>query len=156
MKPRRNKIRERGEGLVIVIILLALLGGGYWYLVSSRRNTEKEAWAFGREVAERIAIKQDTQFINQNLSPQAQVAFPPSWRERLFQNIREHGAINGPINLTGQVRFTSHFFEPRGVFRAQLNFPEMPAYLDIAVTANGGPWQIDALNLTWTPAPSNW
>jgi len=156
MNRHRVRIRQKGEGLVLVIIVLALLGCGYWYLVSSRKTTEKEAWAFGQEVADRIAVKQDTRFVDLNLSPQAQVAFPPSWRERLFQNIREHGGVKGPVSLTGQVRFTSYFFEPRGVFRAQLNFPDMPGYLDVAVTANGGPWQIDALNLTWSPAPSTW
>jgi hypothetical protein len=152
MTRRLARIRASGQVLFLVIIILALLGGGYWFLSSARRNTEKEAWAFARVVAERIALQHDERFVDLNLSSRAKIDFPPSWRSRLFENVRNLGTPDRTIGLTGEVKFSSYFFEPKGVFRAQLNYPGMPAYLDIAVSPSRGPWQIDSLNLTWHPA----
>ena len=148
---RAASLRERGQVLVLVIIVLALIGGGYWYLISSRRDAEKQAWTFAREVAERIALQQDARFINLNLSPKAQVAMPPSARDLLIVNLRNLGTPDRNIGLTGKVEFASYFFDPKGAFRAQLNYPSAPAYLDIAISASNGPWCIDSLNLVSSP-----
>lgn len=152
MTRRIARVHASGQVLFVVIIVLALLGGGYWFLNSARRNTEKEAWAFARQVAERIVLQQDQRFVELNLSSRAKLEFPPSYRMRLIENVRNLGTPDRDIRLTGKVKFESYFFEPKGVFRAQINYPAMPAYLDMAVSPSRGPWQIDALNITWHPA----
>jgi hypothetical protein len=152
MKKRARHVREKAEGLVLVIVILAIFGGAGWYLYSSRHNSEKEAWAYAREVAEHIALERDARFIDLNLSSPAQVEMPPSFRERLLTHLGELGAPDKRINLTGKVTFSSYFFEPHGSFRAEINFPARPVYLDMSISPSRGPWQIDALNLTWNPA----
>jgi hypothetical protein len=151
---RATRVREQGEGLVLIIVILAVLGGVCWYLFSNRRNVEKEAQIYAREVAEHIALQRDARFIDLNLSPQAQVELPPSARQRLVAQIGELGAADRQIKITGRVTFNSYFFEPKGSFRAQINFSAAPAFLDMVVSASHGPWQIDELNLTRTPNPT--
>ena len=148
----RSRARDRAEGLVLVIVILAVLGGIAWYLYSSRRNSEKEAWAYAREVAEHIALQRDARFIDLNLSSQAQVEMPPSFRERILTKLGELGVPDKRMNITGHVTFSSYFFEPHGSFRAEINTPMTPVYLDMSISPSHGPWQIDALNLTWNPA----
>ena len=151
MKRRDEHVNRRGEGLVLVIVIIAVLGGVAWYLYSSRRSTEKEAWAYAREVAEHIALQRDARFIDLNLSPEAQVDFPPSFRERILTKLGELGPPDKRIHLTGRVTFSSYFFEPHGSFRAEVGFPNGRAYLDMGLSPSHGPWQIEALNLTWNP-----
>jgi hypothetical protein len=151
MKRRDARVRGRGQGLVLIIVILAIIGGAAWYLVSSRRDTEKEAFNYAREVAEHIALQRDARFIDLNLSHEAQMEMPPSFRERILTKIAELGPADKQMTITGKVRFTSYFFEPKGSFRAKINFPSSPVYLDMAISPSHGPWQIDALNLTWTP-----
>jgi hypothetical protein len=154
MKRRGTRVREKAEGLVLVLVILAILGGAAWYLYSSRRNSEKEAWNYAREVAEHIALKCDARYVDLNLSSKGQVEIPPSFRERVFKKIAELGPPDQNIKMTGRVTFNTYFFEPRGSFRAEINFPGTPGYLDMAVSPSRGPWQIDALNLTWNPNPT--
>jgi hypothetical protein len=154
MKTRGACIRVRGEGLVLVIVILAILGGGYWYLLSTRRNSEQEAWNYAREVAEHVALQRDARFVDLNLSARAQVEMPPSSRERILNKLGELGAPDKRINLTGHVDFSSHFFDPKGSFRAQINFPASAVYLDMSISPSRGPWQIDALTVTWNQGPS--
>jgi hypothetical protein len=151
-KRRQARLRKQGEGLVLIIVIVAVLGGISWYLYSSRRNSEKEAWAYAREVAEHIALQRDARFIDLNLSSQAQVEIPPSFRERILTKLGELGIPDKRINLTGKVTFSSYLFEPHGSFRAEVNTPMTPVYLDMSISPSHGPWQIDALNLTWNPA----
>jgi hypothetical protein len=148
----RSRAWDRAEGLVLVIVILAVLGGIAWYLYSSRRNSEKEAWAYAREVAEHIALQRDARFIDLNLSSQAQVEMPPSFRERMLTKLGELGVPDKRMNITGHVTFSSYVFEPHGSFRAEINTPMTPVYLDMSISPSHGPWQIDALNLTWNPA----
>ena len=149
---RPGRAQDRAEGLLLIIVILAVLGGISWYLYSSRRSSEKEAWAYAREVAEHIALQRDARFIDLNLSFQAQVEIPPSFRERILTKLGELGVPDKRINLTGKVTFSSYFFEPHGSFRAEVNTPMTPVYLDMSISPSHGPWQIEALNLTWNPA----
>ena len=150
-KRRDARVRKQAEGLLLVIVILAVLGGISWYLYSSRRNSEKEAWAYAREVAEHIALQRDARYVDLNLSPPGQVEIPPSFRERIFTKLAELGPPDKRINLTGKVTFSSYFFEPHGSFRAEVGFPNGRTYLDMAISPSHGPWQIDILNLTWNP-----
>ena len=151
MKRRGARVHDRAEGLVLVIVILALLGGASLWLISSRRSTEKEAWDYAREVAEHILLQRDARFVDRNLSYRAQIEMPPSFRERILAKLAELGPPDKNIQLTGKVHFTSYFFEPNGQFRAKINSANSPVYLDMAVSPSHGPWQIEALNLTWTP-----
>jgi hypothetical protein len=143
--------RRKGEGLVFVLVILAILCGIVWYLYNSRRNTEKEGWAYAREVADHIVLQKDTRYVDQNIAAQAQVGMPPSFRERIFNKLNELGAPDRNIKLQGHLNFSSYFFEPRGYFRAEVAFPSGPAYLDMTISPSHGPWQIEGLNLTWDP-----
>jgi hypothetical protein len=140
-----------GQILVLLIILLAILGGGYWYMLQSKQANEKAARAFAQEVATHIVMQHDDRFLARAIAPTAQVTYPPSWRYRLFSQLQDLGTPAPNIELDGQVTFTSGFFEPRGDFHAKINFPDGPAVLDLQVSHPRALWQIDAINLTWTP-----
>ena len=146
--------RERGQVIVLILIVLALIGGGAWWLFTSKRQSETDARVFAQQAAERMAIQFDRKFLDQHLGPEAQVQFPPSFRERLLNHLRELGVPSPQIDLEGKVTFTSRFFEPSGQFRARLMYPEKPAFLDLAVSRPHAHWQIDYLNLTYVPTPT--
>ena len=76
---------------------------------------------------------------------------PPSYRERIFTKLAELGTPNRDIKLTGQVTFSSYFFDARGNFRAEAVFPNGPAHLSVVVSPSHGPWQIEGLDLIWDP-----
>lgn len=148
---RSARTTRGGEGLLLAVVLLLILGALAWYLFSSRRNTEREAWAYAREVAEHVILQRDSRWIDANLSYQAQLVMPPSFRERIFTKLAELGTPNRDIKLTGHVTFSSYFFDARGNFRAEATFPNGPAHLIIAVSPSHGPWQIEGLDLIWDP-----
>lgn len=148
---RCGRARMRGEGLLLVVVIVAILGGIAWYLYSSRRNSEKEGWAYAREIAEHIVLQRDAHYIDLNIAPEVQAQMPPSFRERILTKLGELGAPDKRMNLSGKVTFSSYFFEPHGSFRAEVGFPNGRAYLDMAISPSHGPWQIDGLNLTWNP-----
>jgi hypothetical protein len=144
--------RNSGEGLVLVIIVVAILAAGIWYLFSQRQASERQALAFARAVAERV-VADDERFLDASLTPHAQVKYPPSWRARLFEKVRAKGKPVRPIEVTGDVQFTSYFFSPQGRFKAEYAYGDMPMYLYLDVMANGSLWQIEGMNLVWYPAP---
>ncbi len=147
----RRQHPASGQVLVLLVILLAIMGGGYWYMNQSKQANEKAARAFAQEAATRIVMQQDDRFLAFAIAPESQITYPPSWRYRLFSRLHDLGAPAPPIELDGRVTFTSGFFEPRGDFHAKINFPEGPAFLDLQVSHPRALWQIDAINLIWTP-----
>jgi hypothetical protein len=152
---RKNPgVRESGQVIVLILIVLALVGGGVWWLFTSKRQSEEDARAFAQQAAQRLAIQFDRKFLDQRLGPEAQVQFPPSFRERLLNHLRDLGVPAAQIDLDGRVTFTSRFFEPNGQFRARLMYPEKPAFLDLIVSHPHALWQIDYLNLTYVPTPT--
>jgi hypothetical protein len=154
MKRGRNSNRKGEGGLALWIIVAALVGGALWFLYSSRRDGEKNARAFAAEVAQRVAVNYDDKYLHVHLSPEAQVKFLASYRERLLQNLRSFGPVKQPIPIKGDVRFSSGFFEPVGTFRAELVYPNMTAALDLLISRGMTVWQINEINLTWTPPPT--
>lgn len=154
MRLARNS-RIRGEGgIALWIIILALIGGGLWFLYSSRRDGEKNARAFANEVVQRVAVNYDEKYLHVHLSPEAQVKYLASWRERMMQHLRGLGTPKQPIEVKGDVQFTSGFFDPHGTFRAELTYPTTTAVLELFVTRGMTVWQVDDINLIWTPAPT--
>jgi hypothetical protein len=146
--------RIRGEGMGLWIIVLALVGGALWFLFSSRKDGEKNARAFAAEVAQKIAVNYDGKYFHVHLSPAAQTKYLQSWRDRMLQNLRSFGPVKQPIPITGDVHFNSYFFEPMGTFRVELVYPTMTAYLDLVITRGMTVWQVDEINLTWSPPPT--
>ena len=136
------------------MIVLLLLSGIVWWLYSSRQDAEKNARIFATEVTKRVAISYDEKFLHVHLSPEAQITYLKSWRDRLLDRLREFGVPAQPIDVQGNVAFTSYFFDPKGTFRAQLNYPTTSAQLDLGISRGMTVWQVDMINLTWNPPPT--
>ena len=151
---RTRTARIRGEGLVLLFIILAILGGGAWYVYSSRKEAEKNCAIFAQQVAERVIVHQDQKYLHVRLGPAAQIKYLQSWRERLMYQLRQLGTPTQPIEVKGQVHFTSGFFKPHGEFRAEVQYPTTKAYLDLSISSGMTVWQIDEINLTWDPPPT--
>ena len=152
-----NKLAQRhrkpaGEGLVVVIILLAIVAGGAWWLFSLKKNSDKDARAFGREMIERLAVHHDKAFFSDHLSPQARLDYPPSQQDYIVQKLTEMGTPAQPIPIAEVVTFESQFFSPRGYFTAQLNYPGQGATMVIAVSHPVGKWQVDNIEMNWMKA----
>ena len=108
---------------------------------------------FAREMVKRLAVNYDTKYLHLHLSPEAQVTYIPSWRDRLVERLREFGVPAEPIEVTGQVRFSSHFFDPHGSFQARLIYPKTSASLELEISRGMTAWQVTAINLVWNPPP---
>jgi hypothetical protein len=80
-----------------------------------------------------------------------QIKYPPSWRDRFFDRLRSLGAPSGEPDVEGRVVFTSQFFKPVGEFSCHVAYPHAPATISLGISRPSGWWQIDYLNLTWTP-----
>ncbi|MEY2489569.1 MAG: hypothetical protein QOC70_1511 [Verrucomicrobiota bacterium] len=147
--------RIGGEGgLALLVIVLLLLGGIVWWLYSSRQDAEKNARIFAAEVATRVAINFDEKFLHVHLSPDAQKTFLRSSRDRLLDRLREFGVPAQPIEIQGNVIFTSYFFDPHGTFHAQLKYPTTTAQLELDISRGMTVWQVDSINLPYIPPPA--
>jgi len=143
----------KGEGLSIWIIVLAILAGGVWFLYSSRKDSVREAQAFSQEVSRKLTDEFDDHYLITHLNPENQAAHLPAWRERLFRSLRSFGPKTKPAEVTGDVRFTSYFFEPRATYKIDLTYATMPAHIDMEVSKAMVGWRIDEINLVWNPPP---
>jgi hypothetical protein len=137
-----------GQVLVVVIILLALIGGGYWWLNSHKQTMDREGRAFGREMIQRLVVNHDISFFSSNLGPQAKLDYPPSQQQYILSKFTELGVPAQPIKIDENMTWESHFFEPKGFFTAQLNYPGQAATLQIAISHPVSKWQLD--NLTFS------
>ncbi len=148
----------KGEGLAIWIIVLAIIAGAAWFVYSSRDDSIRGAHAFAAEVTQKITSDFDDHYLLVHLNPENQAAHLPAWRERLFRSLRGFGPMTKPPQITGDVRLTSYFFDPRGTFRVDLSYASMPAHLDLEISKGTVSWRIDEINLVWdpprTPTPS--
>ena len=106
--------RIKGEGgVALLVIVLLLLGGIVWWLYSSRQDAEKNARIFATEVTKRVAINYDEKYLHVHLSPEAQVQYLKSWRDRLLDRLRELGVPAQPIDVQGDVAFHLLLFRPQ-------------------------------------------
>lgn len=150
--PRRD---ESGQVIVLLVVVIAVVAGGWWFFKRNRDLREREAHAFANEVATRLVLQQDTRFLDRNLTQKAQLMYPPSWRMRFFDWIRQQGPPPAQFHMKKEeVTFQNQFFEPAGNFIAQFDYPPGPAYLEMQISHPGALWVIDAINWTWTPAPT--
>src|SRR4051794_1845127 len=149
---RARKARIKGEGgIAIWIIVVGILAGIVWFVYASRDDTIKEARVFAQEVSKKIAVDFDDRYLLTHLNRENQAANLPAWRERLFRSLRSFGPMTKPMETTGDISFTSYFFDPRGTYQTNLTYATMPAHLDISVSKANAGWRIDELNLVWTP-----
>ena len=154
MKRARHSHCKGEGGFGIWIIVLFIIAGGVWFLYSSRGDAVKGGRAFAEEVARKLAVDYDERYLMQHLSPENQAARLPMWRERLFKNLRSFGPLAKPIETTGDILFTSQFFDPHGTFRSELTYPTMVAHFDLSISKGNTGWRIDELNLVWNPPPA--
>jgi len=154
MKRARHSHCKGEGGFGIWIIVLFILAGAVWFLYSSRDDAAKGGRAFAAEVARKLAVDYDERYLILHLSPENQAARLPMWRERLFKNLRSFGPLAKPIETTGDILFTSQFFDPRGSFRSELIYPTLAAHFDISISKGQTGWRIDELNLVWNPPPT--
>ncbi|MEP6820826.1 MAG: hypothetical protein ABI946_00590 [Chthoniobacterales bacterium] len=147
--------RQRdGQVIVMLLIVLAIVGGGAWWLFHSAQARKKEAEAFARETAIRLAVYFDKKYLDSHLAPEMQTRFPPSFRDRLISNLRGLGVASSEVEIEGKVEFTDYVFLPKGQYRMTLHYPEQTAIFDLVVSCPHGWWQIDFVNLTWkVPVP---
>ncbi|MDQ6622828.1 MAG: hypothetical protein M3Y86_05010 [Verrucomicrobiota bacterium] len=155
--PPRATRRSRDESaqvIVLVLIVLAVLAGGWWMLRSNKNLREREAFAFAKDAADHIVLRQDMRFLDFNMTQEAKMQYPPSWRLRLMDMIRQPGTPNPQFQVKGTTRFESGYFEPSGVFVAQFDYPTGTGYLELHISHPGALWVIDDLNWTWPPPPT--
>ena len=146
---RRSAVH--GQAIVLLLIVVVVLGGIAWWLFTARDGSEADARAFAKEAATRLAFQHDTKFLNLHLGLEAQRKYPPSFRERFFDRLRSLGSPSGTPDVEGRVMFTSQFFQPTGEFSCLIQYPHAPATISMAISRPTGRWQIDYLNLIWTP-----
>jgi hypothetical protein len=153
MKKMKLNSRSNSSGQIfgVLIILIALLGVGAWWLVSNKQTMAKEGREFGKETIQRIVVQHDLAYFSAHLSPEARRQFPPSVQQEIIAKFQSLGAPVGPIDVQGDIQFQSHFFEPRGNFHAQINYPARPAEINVSVSHPVGRWQIDDLVFTTEP-----
>jgi hypothetical protein len=140
--------RESGQVFGVLIIVIALIGVGFWLLFSYKNSTRNEGRAFGRQVIERLVVNHDANFLASSLGPQAKLDLSPLMQQDLMAKLQQLGAPVGPLNVEGDITFQSQFFEPRGLFTAQLNYPTGAMRMDVAISHPVGRWQIDTIGLS--------
>jgi hypothetical protein len=152
---RAQDAQRKGEGgLAIWIILLALIGGAVWFLYSSRRDADGKMRQFADQIVQTMAVNYDVRFLNAHMTPQAQTNYIPSWRDRMVGFLKGFGPMSKPIQTKGDIQFTSGFFDPHGSFQSLLTYPTMTATLKLTVVRAMNTWQVDELELVWTPPPT--
>jgi hypothetical protein len=109
---------------------------------------------FAAEVARKLAVDYDERFLLQKLNPENQAAHLPAWRERLLKNLKSFGPLTQPIGTTGDIVFSSQFFDPHGTFTSELTYATLKAHFDLSISKGQNGWRIDELNLVWTPPPA--
>jgi hypothetical protein len=144
--------RDAGQVVVLLLIVLAIGAGLAWWLFASRAQSEQAAFAFARLAGVKLGREHDAKFLNVHIGREVQTRFPPSFRDRLLNHLRELGVASEQVEAEGTVSFTSTFFEPRGRFRVQLFYPNSTkAELYLTISNRPGWWQIDDINLVWSP-----
>ena len=119
--------------MALLVILLLILGGIVWWLYAARRDAAKNARQFAEQIVQTMAVNYDVRFLNLHMTPQAQVTYIPSWRDRMVQHLKSFGPLTKPIEVKGDVTFSSVFFDPHGMFETELTYAAMTAKLNVGI-----------------------
>ena len=147
----RSKTSGEG-GLPILIIIVLLIGGGFWWLFSTKATAEKEGREFANEAVQRLAVQHDLAFLESHLSPAAKMDLTPPLQKNLIDTFTQLGVPAQPIKVDGSITFDSHFFDPHGLFTAQLNYPGRPGTLEISISHPAGMWKFDSVRFSLSQA----
>ena len=132
----------------VAIALLLIIGIGLWWLYSYRNGMRNEGIAFGKEAVQRIAVQHDANFLANSLGPQARLDLPPMAQQEMMTRLQQMGAPVGAVDVKGDITFESQFFEPRGSFYADVNYPTGPMRIDLNISHPVGRWQIDTIGVS--------
>lgn len=141
------------QAIIIVLVVFAVLAALVWWLFSARQQSEAAAREFARDAATRLAFDLDRKFLDRTIAPDRVAKYPPSYRDRIITKLSGFGRPTAPAEMSGDVYFTSYFFQPSGTFRARLQYPQMPAEIHMAISRPKGWWQIDDINISWDQPP---
>jgi hypothetical protein len=145
--------KRAGEGgLPILIIIVLIIGGGFWWLFSTRSTAEKDGRAFADEAVQRLVVQHDLAFLESHLSPNAKMDLTPPLQKNLIETLTQLGVPVQPIKVDGKITFESQFFDPKGLFTAQLNYPGRPGTLEIAISHPAGMWKFDSVRFSLSQA----
>ncbi|HEX4639332.1 MAG TPA: hypothetical protein VH170_07590 [Chthoniobacterales bacterium] len=151
-----SRSKQTAEGLIVVLILAVILLGIGWYLYSTKAATDKECRVFGHDIINRLMVNHDPLVLDNELSPEMKLKFPPSAKQLTIQHLNQLGAPQQPIRIEDNVTFDSTFFglisyAPHGFFTAHLDYPGQSLLLQIAVSHPQTKWQVDDIT---GPAPA--
>src|SRR4051794_30183185 len=108
MRSPRLRRGEEASVIILLLVVLAVIGGGYWFMKQNRDMREREALAFATDAANKIVLQRDQRFIDFNLTQKAQMTYPPSFRFRMLELIRNAGTPNPAFHFTkSEVLFTN-------------------------------------------------
>lgn len=151
----KNNCRSKraGEGgLPILIIIVLIIGGGFWWLFSTRATAAKEGREFANDAVQRLAVQHDLIFLESHLSPNAKMDLTPPLQKNLIETLTQLGVPAQPIKVDGNITFESQFFDPKGLFTAQLNYPGRPGTLEISISHPAGMWKFDSVRFALSQA----
>jgi hypothetical protein len=145
LKTNCRSNRSGEGGLAIVVILVLMIGAAAWWLFSTKSTAEKEGKEFVNEAVQHLAVQHDLAFLESKLGPNAKMELSPPLQKNLMGTLTQLGVPEQPIAVEGKIEFESQFFQPHGLFIAQLNYPGRPGKLELEVSHPVGRWQLDAV-----------
>jgi hypothetical protein len=149
---KKNKLSLRtnlsGQVLVLVLIVVVILAGLWWYLDSTKNATQRDAIRYGHEVINRLVVNHERALLDQDLTPQAKLQYPPSRRDDMILHFTQWGVPSQPIQIEDNVTFDSHFFSPHGFFTAHLNYPAQPVTMQVAISQGATKWLIEDISIS--------
>ena len=122
-------------------------------LFDYRKTREAEIRAFGNEIVQRLAVQHDLKYLHSIVPVEHRADLTPGREESFIDGFKSLGLPQPGWQLQGDVIFENHFFAPHAIFKAILTYPERHATIAFDVSCPRGPWQLNALSLTWERTP---
>lgn len=152
---RRARQHDSGSVILFLIIVIALVAGGIYFLGQLRKEREAQARAFGREIVQRLTVDHDVKYLHSVISIDHREEFPPAKEADFINQFAQLGRPAPDWQLAGDVSFENRFFSPRANFQSILRYPDRHATIYLNVSCAHGPWELDALGVTWERIPEN-
>lgn len=149
----RRELAPAGSSVVFVLIVLAVIGGGIYMLFDYRKSRAAEIRAFGNEIVQRLAVEHDLKYLHSIVPIEHRAEFTPGREESFIETFKSLGVPQPGWSLEGDVSFENYFFAPKAIFKAVLTYPTRHATISLNVSCPRGPWQLNALGITWERTP---